>query len=310
MLEILGIVAPVFLVVVLGYVASRRAWIADGEVDTILRFTTRFAVTALLFRATATLDLGEALDPATLASYYLPAFAAFAVGAVAAHRVFGQRPGESIAAGFAALFANSLFLGLPIVERAYGPAGLTMALAIIAIHAPTMYLVGIVSMESVARDGGGLVAGLRKLVRSLSRNPIVVAALAGLGMNTVGIPLPAPAEEAMRLLAGAALPLGMFGIGATLTRYSIGGDLRMTGFFVVLTLIVRPLAIAAVAFWVFALDPLAAKVTIMMGAMPGGINIYLFAVMYRRSEALAANLVLVGTVCAIVTVTTWLAILG
>jgi len=48
----------------------------------------------------------------------------------------------------------------------------------------------------------------------------------------------------------------------------------------------------------------------MMGAMPGGINIYLFAVMYGRSQALAANLVLVGTVCAIVTVTTWLAILG
>lgn len=310
MLEILGIVAPVFLVVILGTVAARRAWVTDGEVDAILRFTTRFAVTALLFRATATLDLGEALDPAMLASYYLPAFAAFGIGAVVAHRLFGQRPGESIAAGFTALFSNTLFLGLPIVERAYGQAGMTLALAIVAIHAPTMYLVGIVSMESVARDGGGLVAGLRKLVASLSRNPIVVAALAGLGMNVAGIPLPGPAEEAMRLMASAALPLGMFGIGATLTRYSIGGDLRMTAFFAVLTLVIRPLMIAAVAFRILDLDPLAARVVTMMGAMPGGINIYLFAVLYGRSQALAANLVLIGTVAGIVTVTAWLAILG
>jgi len=310
MLEILGIVAPVFLVVMIGYGASRLKLVADAEVDTIIRFTTRFAVTALLFRATATLDLGERMDPAALASYYLPAFATFALGIVAARRLFGQRPGEAVASGFTALFANSLFLGLPIIERAYGAGALPVALAVIAIHAPTMYLLGIVTMENSARDGAGLMAGLRKVVRSLGRNPMVVSVTAGLAMNLSGIPLPAPAEEAMRLLALAALPLGMFGIGATLTRYRFGGDLRETGVFVALSLVVRPLLITALVFWVFDLDPLVAKVTIMMGAMPGGINIYLFAVMYKRSEALAANVVLAGTVAAIVTVTLWLAVLG
>ena len=224
--------------------------------------------------------------------------------------MFGQRPGEAIASGFTALFANSLFLGLPIIERAYGAGALPIALAIIAIHSPTMYMAGIVSMESAARDGGGLAAGLRKVIRSLSRNPMVMSVMAGLALNLSGIPLPEAAEEAMRLLASAALPLGMFGIGATLTRYTFGGDLRETGLFVALSLVVRPLLIALCVFWVFDLDPLVAKVTIMMGAMPGGINIYLFAVMYKRSEALAANVVLVGTVAAIVSVTLWLAILG
>ena len=310
MLDILGIVAPVFLVVIAGYIASRLRAIADGEVDAMLRFTTRFAVTALLFRATATLDLGERLDPLALTSYYLPAFAVFILGILAARRVFGQRPGEAVASGFTALFANSLFLGLPIIERAYGVGALPIALAIIAIHSPTMYLIGIVTMENAARDGAGLIAGLRKVGYSLSRNPMVVSVTAGLTLNLSGIPLPAPAEEAMRLLATAALPLGMFGIGATLTRYRFGGDLIETGFFVALSLLVRPLLIAVLAFWIFDLDPLVAKVTIMMGAMPGGINIYLFAVMYRRSDALAANVVLVGTVAAIVSVTLWLAALG
>lgn len=310
MLEILGIVAPVFLVVTLGYAASRLRAISDSEVDTMLRFTTRFAVTALLFRASATIDMGQALDPAMLASYYLPAFAVFGIGILFARKAFGQKPGEAVASGFTALFANSLFLGLPIIERAYGAEALPIALAIIAIHAPVMYFVGIVTMESTARDGAGIIAGLGKVAHSLSRNPMVVSVAAGLAWNVLGLPLPDAAEEAMRLLAGAALPLGMFGIGATLTRYSFGGDLVETGFFSALSLVVRPLMAMALAFWIFDLDPLIAKVTIIMGAMPGGVNIYLFATMYNRSQALAANVVLVGTVAAIVTCTLWLATLG
>ena len=310
MLQIAGIVLPVFLVVLFGFISSRLRLIADGEVDTLLRFITRFAVTALLFRAAATIDLETALDPAILASYYLPAFASFALGILAARALFDQRPGEAVASGFTALFANSLFLGLPIVERAYGTDGLAIALAIVAVHAPTMYFVGIVSMESTARDGAGFVSALGKVSRTLAGNPLFVAVVAGFAVNVIGIPLPAPLGEALALMAQAALPLGMFGIGATLTRYSIGGDLYQTGLFVALSLIVRPLLVVLLAAIVFGLDTLALKVTVMMAAMPGGINIYLFAVLYKRSEALAANVLLIGTVGAIVTVTAWLAILG
>ncbi len=309
MLDIAGIVLPVFFVVLIGFAASRLKMIEDGEVDTLLRFITRFAVTALLFRATATIDIATALDPGILAAYYLPAMASFGLGIIIARAFYGQRPGEAVASGFTALFANSLFLGLPIIERAYGAEGLAIALAIVAVHAPTMYLIGIVSMESTARDGAGFVAALNKVARTLARNPLFVAVIAGFAFNLTGLPLPQPVNEALGLMAQAALPLGMFGIGATLTRYRLGGDLGQTVSFVALSLIVRPLFVLALAALVFDLDPLALKVTVMMAAMPGGINIYLFAVLYKRSEALAANVLLVGTFGAILTVTAWLAML-
>lgn len=309
MFEIASIVLPVFLVVLIGFAASKFGKIADAEVDTLLRFTTRFAVAALLFEATATLDLGEALDPRLLASYYLPAFATFAIGIAMARAVFAQRPGEAVASGFTALFANSIFLGLPIVERAYGAPGIAVALAIVAVHAPTMYFIGVVSMESTARDGAGFVPAVRKVAGTLMHNPLFVAVAAGITFNLLNLYLPGPASDALKLLAKSALPIGMFGIGATLTRYSLGGDLKQTGIFVALSLLVRPLLVAGLAYGVFRLDPVAAKVAILMAAMPGGINIYLFAVLYRRSEALAANVLLVGTALSVVTTTLWLAFL-
>lgn len=310
MVQIFGIVAPVFLVVMIGYIASKAKIVSDGDVEAILKFTTRVAVAALLFRATATLDLGARLDTAVLAAYYLPAFTTFTLGIIAARMLFRQRPGEAVASGFTALFANSLFLGLPIVERAYGEIALPFALAIVAVHAPTMYFVGIVSMESTARDGGGLIAGMRKVVWTMSHNPLVLSVVAGIAMNLSGLPLPEPVDEALGLLATAALPLGMFGIGATLTRYRFGGAWGETGTFVLLTLVLRPVLVTILAYWLFDLEPLAAKVAVMMAAMPGGVNIYLFASLYGRSEALAANALLVGTVAGIVTITLWLAFLG
>ncbi len=310
MFEIAAIVAPVFLVVLIGFGASKMRLIMDAEVDTILRFTTHFAVSALLFKATATLDLAEALDPATLASYYLSAFTVFAIGIFLARKLFNQRPGEAVASGFTALFANSVFLGLPIVERAYGEAGLAVGLAIVAVHAPLIYFVGVVTMESTARDGTGPVAALRKVAHTLSHNPLLIAVAAGIAVNLIGFPVPTAALEALELLAKAALPLGMFSIGATLTRYSLAGDLWITSVYVGLALILRPVLVAILAFGVFGIDAVAAKVAVMIAAMPGGINIYIFATLYKRSQALAANALLLGTALSIVSITIWLAVLG
>ncbi len=310
MLEIAGIVAPVFLVVLFGFGASKLRLIMDAEVDTILRFTTHFAVSALLFKATATLDLAKALDPAMLVSYYLSAFIVFVIGIVVARKLFRQRPGEAVASGFTALFANSVFLGLPIVERAYGEAGLAAGLAIVAIHAPLIYFIGVVTMESAARDGTGPVAAMRKVAFTLSHNPLLIAVTAGIFVNLIGLPMPTAAVEALALLAKAALPLGMFSIGATLTRYSLAGDLWITSVYVALALILRPILVAILAFGVFSIDPVAAKVAVMIAAMPGGINIYLFATLYKRSQALAANALLLGTAVSIFSIAIWLAVLG
>ena len=106
-------------------------------------FTQSFAIPCLLFRALVDLDLGAVFDPRLLLSFYTGALVAFALGVLGARRLFRRRPGEAVAIGFGALFSNSVLLGLPIMERAYGPEALAPTFAIISIHAPFCYLVGI-----------------------------------------------------------------------------------------------------------------------------------------------------------------------
>lgn len=111
------------------------------------------------------------------------------------------------------------------------------------------------------------------------------------------------------MLANAALPVGMFAVGAALTRYSLVGDLKVTMFYVALTLVLRPALVLLFALVVGLPEP-ALKAAVMLAAMPGGMNIYIFASMYKRSEALAANALLLGTAFGIFSISLWLAALG
>lgn len=310
MTQIFNIVAPVFLLVGFGYIASLLKVISDDVVDGLMKFVTKIAVTCLLFRATATIDIANSLKPDLLAAYYLPAFACFFIGIVTARKVFGNRPGEAVAAGFTTLFANSLFIGIPVAQRAYGEAADPTIFAIISIHAATMYGLGVICMEMSARDGAGAVAAMGKVGRSLSKNPLVIAVVLGFGYNFTGLPIPTAADDALKLMASVALPAGMFAVGAALTRYAMADNLREAGAMVVLKTMLHPALAMLLAFAVFDLSEVEARTVTIMAAVPGGLNIYLFAVLYDRNKELAANAMLLGTVVSMVTLPFWLVILG
>lgn len=130
MLDILLTVLPVFILIGVGYGAVRSGYLKDDFADALNTFAVRIAVPVLLFRAMAGLDLGQAFSPPLLVSFYTGAFVCFAGGIIVARTIFKRRPGEAVAVGFAGTFSNSVLLGLPIVERAYGGETLTMLASI------------------------------------------------------------------------------------------------------------------------------------------------------------------------------------
>ena len=123
-LVLLDVVIPVFLVIGAGYLATRSGQFKSSAVDGLNVFTQKFAIPCLLFQATMTLDLAAVIKWDLLISFYAGATICFVLGTLGSRYVFGRSPGEAVAIGFGALFSNSVLLGLPITERAYGTEGL------------------------------------------------------------------------------------------------------------------------------------------------------------------------------------------
>ena len=308
MTALLDVILPVFLVIGFGYLAVWKGYFSDVGVDGLMKFTQNFAIPCLLFRAISTLDLQQNFDLALLGSFYAGALAGFAVGLLGARFMFGRDWEDSVAIGFCCLFSNSLLLGLPITERAYGATALEANYAIIAIHSPFCYAVGITAME-IARNRGDRITALPlKVLKAMFNNALILGISLGFVVNLGGIPMPAVTTDAIDLMVQAALPAALFGLGGVLYRYRPEGDMRTILFVVAVSLVLHPVIVWSLA-QANDLSDAALRSAIMTAAMAPGINAYVFANMYGKARRVAASAVLMATGMSILTVWVWLAIL-
>lgn len=308
MQALLDVILPVFLVIGAGYFATRQGLFSDAAVDGLTRFTQSFAIPCLLYLAISELDLGAEFDLPLLASFYLAAFACFTLGMVLANRVFGRSWPDSVAIGFCCLFSNSVLLGLPITERAFGPEALAGNYAIVALHAPLMYLLGVTTMEIVQGAGRSLGGTVRKILSSMFQNALIVGIGLGVLVNLTAFPVPDVVTNAVGLVAAAALPAALFGLGGVLVRYKPEGDIKVIAMVGAISLVVYP----ALAWGIgtgLGLDRDGFRSVILTAAMAPGVNTYIFANMYGTAKRVAASGVLLSTAASVLTVWLWLLIL-
>ncbi|MCP5036153.1 MAG: AEC family transporter [Rhodobacteraceae bacterium] len=309
MSALIEVILPVFLVIGFGYLAVWRGLFSTAGVDGLMKFTQNFAIPFLLFRAISTLDLSASFDPTLLGSFYTGAFAGFLAGFLGAHFLFKRPLPDSVAIGFATLFSNSVLLGLPITERAYGLDALSPNYAIIAVHAPFCYTIGVTVMELVRAEGKTLVETLASVLRSMARNALVIGIVAGFVVNLSGLTLPTTFLAAVDMMVRAALPAALFGLGGVLVRYRPEGDLRVVTWITLVSLVLHPAIVWGMGR-VLGLEPGPFRSAVLTAAMAPGINTYVFASMYGVAQRVAASAVLVATALSLVTVWIWLGLLG
>ena len=309
MAALFDVILPVFIVIGFGYVMVWRGYFSESAVDGLMKFAQGFAIPCLLFMAIATLDLGQNFDLALLGSFYAGALAGFTVGLLGARFLFHRAWEDSVAIGFCGLFSNALLLGLPITERAFGSNALEANYAIIAIHAPFCYGIGITAMEIARSRGSNARQIVGAVLGATFRNALIIGIILGFAVNLTGLPLPHVLTDALDLIIRAALPAALFGLGGVLYRYRPEGDLRTIFFIVAVSLILHPVTVWTLAS-VTELDRDALRSAVLTSAMAPGINAYLFANMYGKAKRVAASAVLFGTGLSILSVWCWLAILS
>ena len=309
MLQILQIVLPVFLVIGAGYFSAYFKFFTENQASAMMRFATQFAIPCLLFNALVNLDLAKEFHPNILVPFYVGAFCSFALVWLGAGLIFKHTPGARVAIGFAGLFSNLVLIGLSIIELAYGMEASKTAIAIIAMHAPFCYILGIVSMEFSRADGLGLGATLKSVVKQVFSNTLMIGIMLGFIVNLGEITVPVSISTALSLIATSALPVALFSLGALLISYRLRSDIGEVSMVSVSKLILHPVIAYLIGRFVFDLPPELLNPMVIMAAMPPGMNVYIFANMYDRAKGIAASSVLVSTVLSVVTISVWLVIL-
>ena len=319
MQTILDVVVPIFALIAIGYLVARTGLLSEATGDALARYVFVVAVPVLLFRTLSKSDFGAA-SPLTLWLSYFGAVAITWTIATLAVRLFtGADRRTGVVAGISSSFANTVFVAIPALQRAYGDAGLEPLLIIIAIHLPLMMIATTLLIERAAhldgRDDGTVAPGveigpaLKRIARNLLTNAIVVGILAGLAFRLTGLKIERHIDEITVLIGGTAGPLALISLGMSLTRYGLKGDVLRSAIVASLSLVVMP-GLVYLFGTQLDLPPLWLKGAVVTAASPAGVNAYLIAVYFRSAEKLAATTILVSTVLSVFTVSLWLSVLG
>ena len=308
MQALLDVILPVFFVVGLGYAVVWRKVFSTVAVDGLMTYTQNFAIPCLLFMALIKIDLGQAYSFRLMGSYYIGAASGFALGFLGARYIFKRSAEDSVAIGFVSLFSNSVMMGLAITERAYGVDALVANFAIVSLHAPFCYFVGITAMELAKSDGDSIAQVAQNVGKSMMKNALFIAILLGLLVNITDVALPKAFLEGTNMVATTALPAALFGMGGVLYQYRPEGDFGAIAWVVGISLLVHPAIVWSLGqLWGLSISEL--RSAVLTSAMAPGINCYIFASIYNRAKRVAASGVLIATALSVLTIWCWLQVL-
>lgn len=213
MLDIFPVIAPVFLLIVLGNLLRRRG-IPGGDFWNLNdRLVFWVLIPALLFAkiSTSGIALGQ------LGGFSAALVAGFAAATVYALVVVRLLPidGPACSSVLQGAARNNIFIAFAVVERLYGPEALTLAVLGAALIVPITNLT-IVPLMVTFNDAGERGRRSRVMMREIGSNPILWSV--GLGLLASALhPQPIPVvHETADLLGRAALPAVLLSIGANL----------------------------------------------------------------------------------------------
>lgn len=290
---------PFFAIIGLGYWAGRTRFFSAEATAYLTKFVFYFALSAMLFRFSANLSLAEVLDWRLMGGYLTGCIAVYGLATLVA-MLRKQDIATAAVEAQCATIGNVGFLGVPMLTLlmgadAIGPVMLVLAVDLIVFSSLIVILI------TGSRDGRMHIGVLKTVTLGLLRNPMIVAISLGFVWSALEIPIPAPMNEFLAILGGAATPGALFAIGASLAGKS-AERVEVALWLTFAKLVLHPLFVAVAVLWLLPIDTYSASVVIAAAALPVAGNVYMLAQHYGFAPHRASAAILFSTVISIATV--------
>ena len=276
--RILGIILPVFVVILVGYFYARRF---RPDMSQVNHLSMLILGPALIFSALASkeFDLG--------ANVWL---IAGSIGVVVGSGLLAWPVSRLMKVDYRTLVPTAMFnncgnMGLPLAVLAFGQAGFSAMVALFTISNLLHFTLGAWIIDHHAKFG------------NLLRNPMVVSTVLGFAFAIVQPPLPEWLAVAIKLVGDALIPMMLLSLGVRLYESSLGDwHIGVVGG------IVCPLtgmAMAALLASVLDLDKTQQGLLILFGSLPPAVLNFMVAEQFRQEPGKVASIVLIGNLLAV-----------
>ena len=299
MLDVLNISIPFFALIFLGFGAHAIGFIDVAGARTMSKFAFYVTLPPFMFLKITASDPAAILNWGFIWRYESSTILIYLTAALIAHLLFRLGRLESGIFGLNVAYPNYGYMGIPLAILAFGDeAALPMALI---LFADTIVLLTLTACF-VSGNEGGPVAAIKRISFTMIANPLVIAVLAGLLFSASGLILPKIPQQFGTLLAGAAAPVALFALGATLFGQPVRAAAAEVSAISLLKLILHPLLVALFFLGLPGQEPLWVKVAILSSCLPVAANVFMLANHYGAYTGRTASAILMSTALASATV--------
>lgn len=210
------ILAPVILLVALGFCLARLKFLGRGFMDDLNKLVFWITLPALLFRSVSQADHPGPATFLLLAILIAGTLMAALAGLILARLM--RLPQASWGTFSQSAFRGNLaYIGIPVLAYAFeghGSGSFSTAVIVMAFLMATFNILAVLVLQIGQKAGGSW----RLILRSIFTNPLLLAGMAGIPFAYLEIPLPLFLDRTLEALGGAAVPIALLCIGGSLAH--------------------------------------------------------------------------------------------
>lgn len=301
----LNATAPVFLLMLLGLLFRKIGWIDEEFASKMNKFAFMVPLPVLVFEDLATVDFSQVWNVKFVLFCFFVTIVSITISALIS-LVWRDKQiqGEFIQSSYR---SSAAILGIAFIQNIYGTAG--MAPLMIIGSVPLYNIMAVIVLSFFKPEQTGLSGEvIKKTLKGVVTNPIIIGIAAGLLWSALKIPMPHIMEKAVGNIAGMATPMGLMAMGATFDIHRAFAKVKpaVTAAFIKLVGFCAVFLPVAVQMG-FREEELVA-ILVMLGSATT-VSCYVMAKNMGHEGVLTSSVVMLTTMFSAFTLTGWLYIL-
>lgn len=297
----LNVTLPIFIIIVVGGFLKRIGLLTEGFTSVADKFVFKVALPVQLFRDIAAMDIRADFSGKFVVFCMVATTCMFAATWILG-AIFLKDKSMVGAFAQAAARGSAAILGIAFVENIYGDSGMTPMMIVAAVPLFNIYSVIILTVtSSEGKFNGALV---KKLIKGVVTNPIILGIAAGMVWSLLQLPMPVILSKSVNYIATTATPLALLVLGATFKGREALSKIGPTIAAAFLKLVAIPAAIFPFAIHMGFRGSELVAIMIML-ASPTTVTCYIMAKNMGGDDTLSASVVMMATLLSSVTLTMW-----
>ena len=307
MIQILTVIAPLFLIIFASALLQKFKNIRDDWSKVLNDFALKIGLPVLIFSALSKTpfsfsDQAELIIANSL--FILASFlSAFVIGKILR---LEKQMFKTLFICF--VFGNIAYLGIPILTQISGDKILPTATLIVAIYLFWVFTVGIGYLDYSVEKNKKAVA--KNMMKNLFKNPLLLSMILGIIIGSLKITLPLILLKSLDMITASVTPTVLVVIGLFIGKSTIG---KLTEWLPILLFSILHLVILPMGFYFgakfFGFIPNQFSSSIILAAMPLAITPFALADKYNLNKTFIARSIVLGTILSVVSLPFWISIL-